>query len=210
MSQVDLENRPPSEVAERDMPQHLAGPNDGLLQHWIARVVDQDQTALSLLYDAMVSHVYGLALRIVRRGELAEEIVQDTFWQVWRQAPRYDTARGSAKGWIMTIARSRALDMLRGLPPEQTDFELEQLESIQTGDEEMPHNLLVAVQQGDQLHQALATLDQLPRQLLALAFFRGFSHDEIALFTGLPLGTVKSLIRRSLVSLQKRLSECPN
>lgn len=175
---------------------------DVLLQGWIAAVVDRDQSALSLLYDALVEQVYGLALRITRQTQLAEEVAQDTFWQVWRQAPRFDAERGSAKAWVMTIARSRALDALRSLEPEECELEPETLALIQAEDSAMPPNLLMAVEQSHGLHTALAMLDATPRQLLSLAFFRGLSHDEIAECSGMPLGTVKSHIRRALLTLQ--------
>jgi RNA polymerase sigma-70 factor (ECF subfamily) len=180
--------------------------DDASLQDWIAALVDRDQAALSCLYDALIAQVYGLALRITRQTQLAEEVAQDTFWQVWRQAPRFDASRGNAKAWVMTIARSRALDALRGLNPEECELEPETLALIQAEDSDMPPNLLMAVEQGHGLHAALATLDATPRQLLSLAFFRGLSHDEIAECSGMPLGTVKSHIRRALLSLQDILA----
>ena len=177
-----------------------------LLQEWIARVVDSDQTALGLLYESLVGQVYGLALRITRRVQLAEEVVQDTFWQVWRQAPRFGPERGSAKAWIMTIARSRALDALRRIELNECKLEPEALALLEASDDDIPSDLLEAMQQGHQLHTALASLESMPRQLVSLAFFRGLSHDEIAEHTGLPLGTVKSHIRRALLTLQQILT----
>jgi len=191
-----------AEMADADGP----APEETQLRHWIDAIVDQDQAALACLYDALVHQVYGVALRITRQAELAEEVVQDTFWQIWRQAPRFDPVRGTVKAWVMTMARSRALDALRQLSDAQGELEQEQMEAIPGPDAETPHNLLQAVQQEGVLHQALAALEPLPRQLLALAFFRGLSHDEIAQCTGLPLGTVKSHIRRSLASLQPMLT----
>jgi RNA polymerase sigma-70 factor (ECF subfamily) len=180
--------------------------NEQLLQEWIAHVVDGDQTALELLYESLVGQVYGLALRITRRVQLAEEVVQDTFWQVWRQAPRFDPERGAAKAWVMTIARSRALDALRRIELNECSLEPETLALLEASDDDLPPDLLVAMQQGHQLHTALASLDSMPRQLVSLAFFRGLSHDEIAGHTGLPLGTVKSHIRRALLTLQQLLT----
>jgi RNA polymerase sigma-70 factor (ECF subfamily) len=180
--------------------------NEQLLQEWIACVVDSDQTALGLLYENLVGQVYGLALRITRRVSLAEEVVQDTFWQVWRQAPRFDPERGPAKAWVMTIARSRALDALRRIEPNQYELEPETLELIEASDDDIPPDLLAAAQQVDRLGTALASLDPIPRQLVSLAFFRGLSHDEIAEYSGLPLGTVKSHIRRALLTLRHTLT----
>lgn len=183
---------------------HRHGPFDeGHLQAWIALVVRQDQLALAKLYDAMAGRVYGLALRITRQVQTAEEVTEDVFWQVWRNAPRFDAARGGAMAWILTMARSRALDALR-----RTDRAValnEQHFAALPGDAD-PQDLLAAVQREHRLHVALRNLDPLPRQLLALAFFRGFSHEEIASQMSLPLGTVKSHIRRALLRMRPLLA----
>lgn len=184
--------------------------NEQLLQEWVARVVDSDQTALDLLYESLIGQVYGLALRITRRVQVAEEVVQDTFWQVWRQAPRFNPERGSAKNWVLTIARSRALDALRRIETNEYEFEPETLKLIEASDDDIPPDLLAAAQQEHQLHSALASLDSLPRQLLSLAFLRGLSHDEIAEYSNLPLGTVKSHIRRALLTLRQILAADDN
>ncbi len=178
----------------------LAG--EGELQAWIGRIVRHEEQALGELYEAMAGRVYGLALRITRHVQVAEEVTEDVFWQVWRQAPRFDATRGSVLSWILTIARSRALDTLRrGERAEALDEEA--LASLPgEGD---PHDLLDAVQRNDRLHRALSGLDPLPRQLLALSFFRGLTHEEIARHMSLPLGTVKSHIRRALLRLREML-----
>ena len=137
---------------------------------------------------------------------LAEEVAEDTFWQIWRQAPRFDAERGSAVAWIMTIARSRALDALRGVDPAECEAEPGELAGNEASSRDDPLDLLAAMQQGHRLHAALASLDPEPRQLVALAFFRGLSHEEIAAQTQLPLGTVKSHIRRALARLRQALS----
>ncbi|MBD9363599.1 sigma-70 family RNA polymerase sigma factor [Methylomonas fluvii] len=191
----DDENRQPATPAD-----------EALLREWLGGVVDQDQAALGKLYDTLVDQVYGLALRITRRAQCAEEVVQDTFWQIWRQAPRFDAERGSVKAWVMTMARSRALDALRQLDGNLSELEPEALALIEAPADQMPPDLLSAVQHGHRLQTALAALEPLPRQLVSLAFFRGLSHDEIAACSGLPLGTVKSHIRRALQTMQQFLT----
>ena len=176
--------------------------NEPALCAWIALIVNRDEAALGNLYEVMIGRVYGLALRITRNAQTAEEVAEDTFWQIWRQAPRFDPARGTAVAWMLTIARSRALDALRRRDPAQcTDDAGESEPDLADG----PEDLLAATEIGNQLHSALAGLDPLPRQLVALAFFRGLSHEEIAVHTGLPLGTVKSHIRRALGRLRETL-----
>lgn len=172
----------------------------------LQRVVDRDEAALAFLYEAMAGRVYGLALRITRRAQTAEEVVEDTFWQVWRQAPRFDPERGSAAAWIMTMARSRALDALRRAGSEES---LTDDADERPAEDDGPEDLVAATEAGCRVRQALQGLDPLPRQLVALAFFRGFSHEEIAVHTGLPLGTVKSHIRRALGRLKEQLLPGP-
>ena len=182
--------------------------SEASLRDWIARVVRQDQQALAELYETMAGRVYGLALRITRQVQTAEEVTEDCFWQVWRQAPRFDPARGAAAAWIMTIARSRALDALRRADTPESLGE-DRLGKIEAEDGSDPQDLLDAVEKQHHLHAALRDLEPLPRQLVALAFFRGLSHEEIAGQMGLPLGTVKSHIRRALLRLRELLGSAP-
>jgi RNA polymerase sigma-70 factor (ECF subfamily) len=178
--------------------------HEDTLRAWIARVVRHDQAAFHELYDACIGRVYGVALRITRNSAQAEEVTEDTFWQVWREAPRYDAARGSVLAWLLTIARSRALDSLRARDPAEP---VADTDALRTGADTAagPPELLHAVREDQAVHAALSRLDSEPRQLIALAFFRGLTHAEIAEHTGLPLGTVKSHIRRGLVTLKSLL-----
>ncbi len=175
------------------------------LNEWIAAVVVHDERALSALYDATVSRVYGMILRIVRRPSMAEEVVEDTYFQVWRQAVRFDPARGRAMTWLLSMARSRAIDALRRehrFQNESTELDLmpEPVDPRPAADE-----LLDAARGHADLHRALMMLNAQPRQLVAMAFFNGLSHEEIASQTALPLGTVKSQIRRALLTLRQAL-----
>lgn len=179
------------------------------LQHLLADIIDQDQTAFSRLYDIMLPRVYGLALRITRNPQTAEEVTEDAFWQVWRQAPRFDPERGNPATWILTIARSRALDALRRQDDVDTEAADDELINLPAAGLHDPQDLLAAVQEGHGLQTALAMLEPVAQQLLALSFFRGLSHDEIVAHTGMPLGTVKSQIRRALASLKQHLQHPP-
>lgn len=190
--------------ADRAYPARAA--TEAELRGWVARMVARDEAALGQLYEALIGRVYGLALRITRNVQTAEEVAEDTFWQAWRQAPRFDAERGTAAAWVMTIARSRALDALRRVEPAES---LADEEDSRPDEAAGPEELLAAAETGSQLHSALLGLDPLPRQLVALAFFRGLSHEEIADHTGLPLGTVKSHIRRALGRLRDSLMPEP-
>ena len=175
------------------------------LAELLAAVAKQDEAALGRLYDASLSRVYGVALRITRDAKLAEDVCEEVYWQVWREALRFDPARGSALTWLLTIARSRALDSLRRKDTAELHPDPAQLTGPDGSMQYNPQDLLETTQRSDALHAALRTLDALPRQLLSLAYFRGLTHDEIAAQTGIPLGTVKSHLRRSLDVLRSVL-----
>jgi len=180
------------------------------LQAWMRRVVDRDERALALLYDASAARVYGLVLRITRRAALAEEVVEDTYWQAWRQAPRFDAGRGKVITWLLAIARSRAIDALRRDERFQHAELPEEDELMIAAGAALPaHDLLEATRGEARVHAAVAALEPRARQLVALAFFRGLTHEEIAAQTGMPLGSVKSLIRRSLQQLRSLLDDLP-
>lgn len=183
----------------------VAAASDADIAGWIARIVDHDERALAALYDATLSRVYGVVLRVVRRSSLAEEVVEDTFFQVWRQAPRFDPARGKALTWLLNMARSRAIDAVRHEARFQHDsLDAETAPEVEADDP--GHDDLLDVARGHaELQRALMLLNAQPRQLVALAFFRGLSHEEIASHTELPLGTVKSQIRRALATLREAL-----
>ncbi|WP_217808690.1 sigma-70 family RNA polymerase sigma factor [Derxia lacustris] len=209
---AEFEDEPPPEARD-DATLALAAAlprsaDEAALCGLIARIVERDEQALAELYDATVGRVHGLALRIVRNAQTAEEVAEDTFWQVWRQAPRFDPERGSALAWLLTIARSRALDALRRVDRAECVADTAELAPADADPAvaDDPQDLLAATRSGHVLHAALARLDALPRQLIALAFFQGLTHDEIASHTGLPLGTVKSHLRRTLLQLRKTLA----
>lgn len=175
-------------------------------------VAAQDEAAFQRLYDALAGRVMALARRVLRNDACAEEAVEDCFWQVWRQAARFDPERGNAEAWVLTLARSRALDLYRARQSRHEGVvSLDALEEEGAAPRPDPSgadaaSLLDAARGHSALHAAVQQLDATPRQLVALAFFRGLTHDEIAQHTGLPLGTVKSHIRRALAALQAQLA----
>lgn len=198
----------PLEGGDVDVPRRegWAAPDDLELAGYLKRIGGGDEDALAGLYDATCGRVHGIVLRIVRNPVAAEEVVEDVFFQVWRQALRYDPARGRPLAWILTIARSRALDHLRRADPALCHPEphtLLEAEPHAGGD---PPDLLAACQDSSLVHAALAALDPVPRQLVALVFLRGLTHEEVAVHAGLPLGTVKSHVRRALLNLRATLT----
>lgn len=183
------------------------GEVDAQLTAWIAAIACRDERALAALYDATFPRVYALVKRIVRATALAEEVVEDTYFQVWRQALRFDAERGRPITWLLSMARTRAIDALRRearFPHEWLDEDADHdgTESDPPADE----LLSLARRQAD-LHAALMQLGAQPRQLVSLAFFRGLTHEEIAQQMQLPLGTVKSQLRRAMEALRRILGD---
>jgi RNA polymerase sigma-70 factor (ECF subfamily) len=193
---------PPAEVRKAAAPAAADPVEDGTLCAWVTRIAAQDERALELLYDATVARVYGMARGITHNLQCAEEVTEDVYWQVWRQALRFDRQRGPVMAWLLTLARSRALDHLRRRDEAASHPEPHTLTDDEGDPHDNPAELLADADRAAALERALEQLDPLPRQLLSLAFYRGLTHDEIAAQTHLPLGTVKSHIRRGLAALR--------
>lgn len=169
----------------------------------LQRCASGDKAAFRVLYDRWASRLHGLALRITRQSSLAADATHDAFVQIWQQAGRFDPTRGSAEAFLVTIVRYRALDIVRRGAREVVGYEpaLEQAD-------ETPDALaqLTATSDGAALHRCLQELPEDRRKLVIMAFVEGLSHSELATRTGAPLGTLKSWIRRSLLSLRECLA----
>ena len=180
---------------------------DAHMQALVTAIAAHDEQALADLYETTLNRVYGVALRITRNAQAAEEVSEDVYWQVWREAPRFDAQRGNVTAWLLTIARSRALDYLRKADDAELCEEPEALLLDEPSHEGDPQDLLAATQNNAKLNQALQQLEPVQRQLVAMAFFRGLTHEEIAAFSNMALGTVKSHIRRALKQLHDVLED---
>ena len=172
------------------------------LTRLLIAVAKQDKLAFESFYNVTVDRLFGLALRITQSHQLAEDVLSDVYLQVWRDAEQFSTDRGSVMAWLSVICRSRALDIMR----KQQRFanREESLEADQVANNEaIVQDLLSGVEESTSLHAALLRLDVASRQLLSLAYFRGYSHQELAQLTGKPIGTVKTQIRRAIIKLNK-------
>lgn len=178
------------------------------LEDLIRRIRAKDSHAFERLYEKTAAFVFGVVLRIVGDRRVAEDVVQDVYLQVWRQAERFDAGRASGLAWMAMIARSRSIDRLRsdssygsaltemeGAPRNQPVGELRV----------NPEEELSLRERREAVHNALRTLTPEQREAVQLAFFRGMSHSEIARATAAPLGTVKSRIRSAIGRLAESL-----
>ena len=183
------------------------GPSRPVLDHLAGLVEDMrrgNEVALEALYEATVAKLYGLASAIVRRVEDAEDVVCATYAHAWANAARYDRERATVTGWLLMLCRSRALDVLRQRRANAGRLQELPLEDL-PDESARPDDLLSLVQTESRVHAALASLSAERRDLVSLAFLQGLSHVEIAERTGLPLGTVKSHLRRALLQLRAHL-----
>jgi RNA polymerase sigma-70 factor (ECF subfamily) len=178
-------------------------------QEWIgliARTAQGDQTAFSTLYDQSSPQVYGLILRIVGNTHTAEEVMLDVFTQVWKQAHTYDRQRGTAAGWLLTLARTRAIDRLRaGRTERATLAPMEEAEWLPS-DQATPETQSVEGQRRRIVQQALEALSSEQRQPILLAYFGGYSQSEIAEQLRIPLGTIKTRMRLGMIKLRDLLA----
>ena len=167
-------------------------------------MASKDATALDAFYTRYNRIAFGLVLRIVGNREDAEDVLTDVFWQVWQQSPKYDFSRGKPVAWLVTIARTRAIDRIRS-----TGRHLAQTSDLDEQRDLPPApaapDPFVLAETREAVRSALNTLPEQQRILLEMAYFQGMSHTEIASALGQPLGTVKDRIRTGMLHLRKRL-----
>jgi RNA polymerase sigma-70 factor (ECF subfamily) len=172
------------------------------LEHLLVRCANKDPAALESLYERVSAQLLGVVMHILRRRDLAEDILQEVFIRIWQQAGQYDQLRGRPLAWMISIARYRAIDLLRG-----------QRRVVSLVEEELPEELIATdggpVEESTRTQRALEDclkILSVPQQrCLALAYQEGLSHEAVAASMQQPLGTVKSWIRRALQSLRRCL-----
>jgi RNA polymerase sigma-70 factor (ECF subfamily) len=180
----------------------------------VRRMQSGDERALGTFYDRWYPIVNGLVARMLKSADDVEDVVEETFWQVWRQANRFTEGRGSVQTWVLTIARSRALDRLRATRRRREDsIDDDGGENLASSAEptfvRAANDPSLAVEHNERSQLIRAALGELPREqreALELGYFKGLSQTEIAERTGQPLGTVKTRMRLAMQKLRDRLS----
>ena len=175
---------------------------DAALVH---RLLQNDVGSFEQLYDRHSRLVYSVVLRILQQAGTAEEVVQDVFLQLWRNASQYDTARGPFVPWLLTLARNRALDTLR--------LKSERQRRVEDQKDELPsvvvlpqyEKVIDEKRRAERVRSLISALQPRQKQAIELAYFQGLSHTEIAKELQEPLGTVKSWIRNGLIRLKEGL-----
>lgn len=185
-------------------------PNERLTR-LLGRTAARDHAAFKELYDLTSAHLFGVALRIVNRRERAEEVLQEAYVNVWNQAGSYAAGLSAPMTWLTSVVRNKALDWLRNLKradestvvliDETGENYLDQMADPRAD----PQELFSQATDGLRLRHCLGTLDARQRQSLALAYYDGLSHSELAAHLNAPLGTVKAWVRRGLDKLKQCL-----
>lgn len=174
------------------------------------RIAAGDERALQELYDRYSGPVYAIARQVLRQAADAEEVVVDTFWEIWRKADRYDPSRGSVAGYVLLLARSRAIDLRRRMQSHETALERAQMqEAARTpsanGEAVISESDKAISERRAQIQGLLAELSQQQREVIELNVLKGLSHRQISNSLGIPLGTIKTRIRQGLIQLRDRL-----
>ena len=160
-----------------------------------------NRAAFAALYEATKSKLFAVSLRIVRERHIAEEVLQDSFVNIWNNATKYAVGQSAPMTWMTAIVRNRSLDIVRrpfAEVQDEDDFFAANLEDERPG----PDEQLVARRDQAKIEHCMKGLEGEQQQTISLAFFQGLSHSEVASHLGRPLGTVKTLIRRGLLKLK--------
>lgn len=172
------------------------------LERLIVSVQEHDETALAQLYELTIQKVFAVAMALLDNRADAQEVSEDVFVQAWHRCRQFDPERGSVQAWLTTMCRSRSIDLLRARRRQRNLAEAVAAEPPGIAWDTEPTLI-----QDSRLGQALDTLSQTQRQVLALAYFRGLTHSEIAGRLSMPPGTVKTHLRRALQALRAQLTQ---
>jgi RNA polymerase sigma-70 factor, ECF subfamily len=174
-----------------------ADTEEGLLQ----RVARGDEAAFERLYDLVAPLVHGVVLGVVRNPALAEEVTQEVLVEAWRTAPRFDPGRGSARSWLLTMARRRAVDRVRSVQASVDRDAAASARDVERDVDVVSEAVEIRLEQ-QQVRRCLGGLTELQREAVSLAFYAGHTHREVAHLLEVPLGTVKTRLRDGLIRLR--------
>ena len=174
------------------------------LAKWISAVALGDRQAYRRLYDATSPKLFAVALRILRDESRAEDVLQDSFVNVWNGAAGYNSSLSAPMTWMVTIVRNRALDYIRRVDRRTIELD-DDLAAVLESDAPTPADSAMRTQDAMALDRCLKRLDAGQRQAIAFAYFQGLTHSELAATMRIPIGTVKTWIRRGLEKMKRCL-----
>ena len=186
-----------------DEPDNQPDPIDqvGLL---LVRTADGDREAFSQLYDLMASRILGRIVRILSDRAQSEEVLQEVFLEIWQTATRYDTSKGGAIAWMLTMTHRRAVDRVRASQASRNRDTRIGIRDFPTDFDSVAENVEVRIE-SERVKEAMMRLTELQRQAVQLAYFGGYSHSEVAAMLSVPIGTVKTRLRDGMIRLRDEL-----
>ena len=174
-------------------------PNDLL-----ARIATGDQAAFGALYDQMAPRVLGLIRRLLKDHAQSEEVTQEVFLEIWQTATRYDSAKGGASTWMLTMAHRRAIDRIRASQSTRDRDTRIGIRDYPTEYDSVAESVETTVE-SERVKKAMERLTELQRQAIQLAYYGGYSHSEVADLLKVPIGTVKTRLRDGMIRLRDEL-----
>ncbi len=180
-------------------------PEDGAARDAVAdlllRVADGDRAAFADLYDALSARAFGLILRVLVNRAQSEEVLQEVFLEIWQSASRFAPNRGQGRTWVMTIAHRRAVDRVRASQSSADRDVRAGLRDIGVAHDSVAERVELGIE-GERVTAALSDLPEAQREAIVLAYYGGYSQNEIAALVGAPLGTIKTRMRDGLTRLR--------
>jgi RNA polymerase sigma-70 factor (ECF subfamily) len=170
----------------------------------LSRIASGDQGAFAQFYDRLAPRVLGLIVRLLRDHAQSEEVTQEVFLEVWQTATRYDANRGGAVTWLLTMAHRRAVDRIRSAQSSRDRDTREGIRDFRVEFDSVAEAVEIRVEH-ERVQQAMSRLTELQRQAVALAYYGGYSHSEVAALLSVPIGTVKTRLRDGMIRLRDEL-----
>jgi RNA polymerase sigma-70 factor, ECF subfamily len=193
------ERRDPEKPADRGEPARPATAAGRDLAAQIGLIARGDTSAFDIVFEQVGPSVFGVVRRVIRDPAQSEEVTQDVLLEIWRNASKFDSARGSALAWVMTVAHRRAVDRVRSV---QKESERER----RTASADIPYDeVMEAVESSlerERVRRCLKSLTDLQRESVTLAYYGGYTYDQVASLLGVPTGTIKTRMRDALIRLR--------
>ena len=167
-------------------------------------VADGDRAAFAEIYDRISSRVLGLIIRLLRDRAQSEEVMQEVFLEIWQQAAKFDTNRGSGMAWVLTMAHRRAIDRIRASQKShERDLRIG-IRDMERDFDSVSESVEIRIE-NERVKRSMSRLTPLQREAVILAYYGGYSHSEMAQILGIPLGTVKTRLRDGMIRLRDEL-----
>lgn len=170
----------------------------------LERVANGDQLAFGELYDLTAARIFGLVRRLLVDHAQSEEVTQEVFLEIWQTAPRFDSGRGAAMSWMMTMAHRRAVDRIRASQAGRDRDQRIGRRDITVDYDDVAETVEITIEH-ERVARAMTRLTELQREAVSLAYYSGLSHSELARYLDVPIGTVKTRLRDGMIRLRDEL-----